>query len=572
MTITSRWEVSIPRCSLQEWIFGSPCGPVPDCNAFIDPEKPDSNFLTLLGYRSLSKRIAMGLQKAGLQIGDRVLLVSPNSLFVPPAFLGVLMAGGIVSGASPSFVVRELAYQLKDSGATFMFAAKECLDTALQAATEAGLPHDRIYVLSDAEIPISQVVLADTPAPGFNGRLGRRGACHWTELVQGTRDAAPLWRWVEPDDAMGTTCCLNYSSGTTGVPKGVEISHGSYVANGVNVAHISRLRPDFEARRAIERGLCFLPMFHAYGQTYFVANLPHLRVPVYVMAGFSLPKMLEYIERFRITMLPLVPPIVVALAKNRALVARHDLSSIENMGSGAAPLAREVCEEVESLFPGKEMYIRQGWGMTEVTCTAMAWDPTTATKGSAGVGELIPNCKAKLMSLDGTTEILQANQRGELWVTGPTLMRGYWKRPEATADAVVVDADGTRWLRTGDVAFVEKYEPGGIFHVVDRVKELIKVKGHQVAPAELEGLLLESPDVADAAVVGVTTPDGMEKPRAYVVRAAGSTAREADVAGWMRGKAAAYKQLTGGVVFVEAIPKNPVRCPPLLFPSSSSVD
>ena len=557
MPITSRWEVGIPSCSLQEWIFGSACGPVPDYNAFIDPEAPDTNYLTLSGYRSLSKRIAMGLQKAGLATGDRVLLVSPNSLFVPPAFLGVLMAGGIVSGASPGFVTRELAYQLKDSGASFMFAAKECLPTALQAATDAGLPHDRVYVLSHAAVPISQVVLAETPGPAAQCRLPT-GARHWTELVQNTAAAATTWRWAEPADAAATTCCLNYSSGTTGVPKGVEISHGSYVANGVNVAHLTRLRPDFEARRKTERGLCFLPMFHAYGQTYFIANLPHLRVPVYVMAGFSLPKMLEYIERFRITTLPLVPPIVVAIAKNRALVARHDISSIENMGSGAAPLAREVCEDVERLFPGKEMYIRQGWGMTEVTCTAMAWDPTTTIKGSAGVGELIPNCRAKLMALDGTTEIVQANQRGELWVTGPTLMRGYWQRPEATADAIVVDADGTRWLRTGDVAFIEEYAPGGIFHVVDRVKELIKVKGHQVAPAELEGLLLESPDVADAAVVGVITPDGMEKPRAYVVRSPGSKATEADVAGGVRGEAAADKQLTGGVVFVEAIPKNPV--------------
>ncbi|KAK3902630.1 4-coumarate--CoA ligase-like 7 [Staphylotrichum tortipilum] len=560
MTISSRWEVGIPNCSLQEWIFGSVCGEVPHYHAFIDPEKPDTDYLTLWGYRSLSKRIAMGLQKAGLQIGDRVLLVSPNSLYVPPAFLGVLMAGGIVSGASPAFVTRELAYQLKDSGATFMFAAEQCLATALQAATDAGLPHDRVYVLGDADRAMTRLVLSETPAPGPGYRTptpGNTGPRHWTELIQGTRRSSNDWCWVEPDDATRTTCCLNYSSGTTGVPKGVEISHGSYVANGVNVAHITRFRPDFEERRKLDRGLCFLPMFHAYGQTYFIANLPHLRIPVYVMGAFSLPKMLEYIERFRITTLPLVPPIVVAIAKNRNLVARHDLSSIENMGSGAAPLSREVCEEVESLFPGKDMYIRQGWGMTEVTCTAMAWDPTTTTKGSAGVGELIPNCKAKLMALDGTTEILRAGERGELWVTGPTLMRGYWRRPDATAEAIVVDADGTRWLRTGDVAFVDEYRPGGIFHVVDRVKELIKVKGNQVAPAELEGLLLESPDVADAAVVGVNGPDGGERPRAYVVKSQGSKATERDVVGWMRGKAAAYKQLTGGVVFVEAIPKNP---------------
>jgi acyl-CoA synthetase (AMP-forming)/AMP-acid ligase II len=568
MTIESRWTVPIPRCSLQQWIFGSACGPLPDHKAFIDPENPEGNFLTLSDYRLLAKRVALGLQKAGLKKGDRVLIFSNNNLFFPSVFLGVLMAGGIVSGANPGFVPRELAYQLKDSESSFLFVAEHAVKTAFEAAAEVGLPKDRIFVLGSTNtLPASELPKSPIAVPGVKGRVD--GARHWTELLAGNLSQAETWTWEEPTNPEETTCCLNYSSGTTGVPKGVEISHHSYVANGVGVGHINKLRPDFAEKQKTDRGLCFLPLYHAYGQTYFIANLPHLHIPVYVMPSFDFAKMLSHIQRFRITTLPVVPPIVVLLAKH-PLTRKFDLSSIETIGSGAAPLTREVCEEVERLFPGREMYVRQGWGMTEVTCTSMSWDPTTTVGPSAGVGEVYPNCKARLMALDGKTEITKAGERGELWVTGPTLMRRYWRKPEATAETIVVDADGTRWLRTGDIAFVEEYRPGGIFHVVDRVKELIKVKGNQVAPAELEGILLENPDVADAAVVGVTIK-GEEVPRAYVVRSAQSKASEEDVARWMEGKVTRYKQLKGGVVFVDAVPKNPVsNC--LVEPSISMAD
>lgn len=556
MTINSRWTVPIPRCSLQQWIFGSACDPISDHHAFIDPENPDTNFLTFSNYRLLAKRVALGLLKAGLKKNDRVLIFSGNSLFFPSVFLGVLMAGGIVSGANPSFVSRELAYQLKDSESSFLFVAEQSLKTALEAAAEVGLPRDRIYVLGTTNTPPAAVLpQTPSPAPGAKGRA--EGTRHWTELLAGNLAQAETWSWEEPANPEEATCCLNYSSGTTGVPKGVEISHHSYVANGVSVVHTNKLRPDFAEKQKTDRGLCFLPLYHAYGQTYFIANLPNLHIPVYVMPSFDFVKMLSYVQRFRITTLPVVPPIVVLLAKH-PLTKNYDLSSLEAIGSGAAPLTREVCEEVERLFPGRDMWVRQGWGMTEVTCTALSWDPTSTVRGSAGVGEVYPNCRARLMSLDGKTPITRANERGELWVTGPTLMRRYWRKPEATAETIVVDAaDGTRWLKTGDIAFVEEYKPGGIFHVVDRVKELIKVKGNQVAPAELEGILLENPDVADAAVVGVTI-GGEELPRAYVVRRAESKATEREVARWMEGKVTRYKQLKGGVVFVDAVPKNPV--------------
>ncbi|KAL2159678.1 hypothetical protein VTH06DRAFT_2247 [Thermothelomyces fergusii] len=567
MVITSRWSVPIPRCSLQQWIFGSACGPLADHKAFVDPESPDANYLTLADYRLLGKRVALGLQKAGLNKGDRVLIFSGNSLLFPSVFVGILMAGGIVTGANPAFVSRELAYQLKDSGASFMFVAEYAVKTAFEAAAEAGLPRDRIFVLGGSTVPVSRLARASSPGPAAGSRAD--GARHWTELLAGRPGEADAWSWEEPSDPEETTCCLNYSSGTTGVPKGVEISHRSYVANGVSIVFMNKLRPDYEEKQKRDCVLAFLPFYHAYGQTFFIANYPHQHIPVYIMPSFDFVKMLSYIQRFRITTLTLVPPIVVMLAKHPA-TREYDLSSVESVACGAAPLSREVSEEAERMFReqrrgragnggngGDDLFIRQGWGMTELTCAALAWDPNTPVRASAGVGEVFPNCRAKLVSLeDGRTPVERAGERGELWVTGPALMRRYWRRPDATAETIVVDADGTRWLRTGDVAFVDEYKPGGIFHVVDRIKELIKVKGNQVAPAELEGILLDNPDVADAAVVGVTI-SGEEVPRAYVVRRPGSAATEQDVARWMEGKVVRYKQLKGGVVFVNAIPKNP---------------
>lgn len=218
------------------------------------------------------------------------------------------------------------------------------------------------------------------------------------------------------------------------------------------------------------------------------------------------------------------------------------------------------------LWPEGAVAVRQGWGMTELTCSTMSWDPDMVSSSGA-VGELMPNCKARIVKPESAEEVTTPNVPGELWVSGPTLMKGYWDKPDATRSTVVVDADGTRWLRTGDIGYIEDYRPGGLWHVVDRLKELIKVKGNQVAPAELEAVLLENKGVVDVAVVGVTI-NGEEVPRAYIVPDPAVKQSEKDVAAWMEGKVVHYKRLRGGVKFVEAVPKNPVSsCFSSLFPT-----
>lgn len=336
----------------------------------------------------------------------------------------------------------------------------------------------------------------------------------------------------------------------------MEISHYNLVANGVGVVKFHQLNPEYETLTSRAAALCFLPMYHAFSQGYFVSYLPYERVPIYVMPSFDFPKMLSHIQTYRITKLFAVPPILILMSKH-PLARQADLSSIDMIASGAAPLAKDTQREVNGMLPHHQPKVRQGWGMTEATCTALSWDPRKAP--NSAVGELLPDCQARLVDLETGAEITKANTPGELWITGPMVMRGYWRNPTATEQSFVVDEEGTRWLRTGDVAYVEEFAPGTLFHLVDRVKELIKVKGFQVAPAELESLLLEREDVADAAVVGVVI-NGEELPRAYVVKSPkGKNSTEDDIATWIADRVARHKQLKGGVVFIDAIPKIPVR-------------
>jgi 4-coumarate--CoA ligase len=276
---------------------------------------------------------------------------------------------------------------------------------------------------------------------------------------------------------------------------------------------------------------------------------PKLGIPVYIMPKFDFTKLLQHIQDFKITSLNLAPPIAVRLAKDPE-VKKYDLSSVYYVGSGAAPLSQEVSEQVEGLWPNGQVNLKQGWGMTETTCAAMGWDSNQIST-SASVGELLANCEARIMNDAGTAEVPRG-QRGELWIRAPNVMKGYWRNEKATKETLTPDG----WLKTGDVCFVDEQNR---FTVVDRKKELIKVKGNQVAPSELEGVLMGHEAIADVGVVGVAV-DGDERPRAYVVLKALHTGKisEKEVNSWMDTRVARYKRLTGGVVFVEVIPKNPV--------------
>ncbi|KAJ5806640.1 uncharacterized protein N7503_004242 [Penicillium pulvis] len=534
MPYKSRWTIDIPNTHLASILFKSPTAPLSQTHkCFLEAARPETHYLTPHTYRLWSQRLAAGLIKSGLQTGDRVLLFSGNDLFFPVVLMGIVMAGGIFSGANPTYVARELAFQLQDSGAKYLICAAGSLDTGLEAAKLAGLPRESVYVFDSGVYD--------------NTGSAKDGCPYWGDLIASPEEGAKfVWDELSTPELADRTLVLNYSSGTTGRPKGVEITHKNYTANMLQYTHLLTLYPDYESRKARMRWLCFLPMYHAMAQTIFIAAAIYHEAPVYIMPKFDFVKMLEYTQEFKITALILVPPVIVMLAKH-PIVKNYDLSSVENVASGAAPLGREVCADVEKLWPAGVINVKQGWGMTEATCSVLGWNPTE-TSDSASVGEPNANCEAKIMA-DENTEIMARNQRGELWVRGQNIMKGYWRNPKATKETKTADG----WLRTGDIAYVDDR---GKFHVVDRMKELIKVKGNQVAPAELEALLLEHPAIADVAVIGVTINHD-ERPRAYVVLNSGQSATSEEITSFMDGKVSATKRITGGVVFLETIPKNP---------------
>ncbi|KAF2686857.1 4-coumarate-CoA ligase-like protein [Lentithecium fluviatile CBS 122367] len=539
MVFQSRWSFPIPKVSLPTFIFDSPTADLPTTPAFISAREPEKHFISIADYRLYAQRLASGLLRSGLKPGDRVLLFSGNTLYFPTVIMGVIMAGGIFTGANPGYVARELAYQLKDSGARFMICTEGSLETGMEAAKQVGLPVSSIFLFDDGVATIEgRAVEKETPQGTIR---------HWTTLLD-SEDKGRAYHW--PDDDLDAVVTLNYSSGTTGVAKGVMITHKNYVANCLQQIHIGKQIDNYEAKRQRQRGLCFLPLFHAMSQAVFAVNAPVQRVPVYMMPKFDFLEMLQCVQKYRITDLTLVPPVVVAMAKHPA-TKKFDLSSVERVGSGAAPLGREICEELEKLWPDGRVNVKQGWGMTEVTCAVTTYDPSKIDKKSS-VGELLANCQAKIVRDDEGKVEAKPGERGEVLLKGPNVMKGYWGKEQATKEAFTSDG----WYKTGDVCYVDEE---GHFFIVDRKKELIKVKGLQVAPAELEALLLDHPDVQDAAVIGVTA-NGEELPRAYIVPQA-QTKPTPEVAEnikrWLAERVSKAKRLEGGVHFIDAIPKNP---------------
>ncbi|KAJ9646264.1 hypothetical protein H2204_000927 [Knufia peltigerae] len=541
MPIRSRYSTPVPLVSVPTHLFGSPDGDLPDRHAFVDCEAPETLRLTLHDYREWSKRLAAGLLQAGLQDGDRVLLHSGNSIFTPVVLMGVIMAGGIISMANPMYVPRELAHQLRDSGAQFLLTATNLADCAKRAASLSGLAQEQIYLFDETPL-IDPSAGADTSQR------------HWSQLIADPVTGAQF-RWEEFSTAeqANRTACLFYSSGTTGVPKGVEATHRNLVANNCQHVYMNNLDPRFRQmdQAGESRTICPLPMFHGLGLIVNSLIAPLRRMPVYVMRRYDGKKMIQYIERFKVTEMILVPPIVRWMAKDPLVRSgRFDISSVRRVMCGAAPLSASVSKEFESLWKNKGTHVsvKQAWGMSEFPVIGLCWDDREASAG-ASVGEVVANCEAMLVDTETEVEITERGERGELWVRGLNVMKGYWRNPQATQ--ATISPDG--WVKTGDIAYVDDQNK---FFIVDRKKELIKVKGNQVAPAELEAVLMTHSGIADAAVIGAKIGED-EQPRAYIVQSPGSKLTENDVVDFMAKNVAKIKRITAGVVFVDQIPRNP---------------
>jgi acyl-CoA synthetase (AMP-forming)/AMP-acid ligase II len=499
---TSRYPgVDIPNVSLGEFVIE------PVARRGAHPTVVDGVAGTVTTADELVARVHDGAGLlSGLEVGlgQVVAVMAPNHSGFVSAFHATLATGAAVTPLNPLLTAEEIAKQLRDSDATLFLADSSLLDKARQAASLAG---------------VSRVDPLDSDWPGTAVRC---------------RDFA----WPQLDPAT-TLAALPYSSGTTGTAKGVMLTHRNLVANLAQFTPMWPYREDDVVCAA-------LPFFHSYGMT-VILNLSLLHGPTIVtLPRFSPLAYLETIERYRLTRLHLAPPMILQLV-NFENADRFDTSSVRWAVSGAAPLDAELADRFEARFGVR---VTQGYGMTEASPGTHLTPDCEPDLPIGSVGRLMPMTEARIVPIGWSPTPDEPEpgpaEEGEIWVRGPQVMAGYLGNPEATAAALTADG----WLRTGDVARVDD----GVFFVIDRVKELIKYKGYQVAPAELEALLLTHPDILDAAVIGVFDEAAGETPKAFVV-----AARPVDAAGlmeWVGERVAPYKRVRA-VQFVDAIPKSP---------------
>ncbi|RMJ27974.1 Phenylacetyl-CoA ligase [Aspergillus sp. HF37] len=448
--------------------------------------------------------------------------------------------GGVVSPANAAYSAAELTHQLRDSKAKALFTCLPLLPTALEAASNAGLPRSRIYLI---DLPAEILGGAKSPAE-------YKTLAQFVEAGKSLPKPEQL-KWG-PGEGTRRTAFLCYSSGTSGLPKGVMISHRNVIANTLQVASFEKSWRDSLGPAFTEVVLGLLPQSHIYALVVICHVGPYRGDQVVVLPKFEFKSYLSAIQNFKISSLFLVPPIIIAMLRNQEVCSKFDLSSVQSLFTGAAPLGMETAADFQKAYPN--VIIRQGYGLTETSTVVSSTHPTDIFLGSSG--SLIPGIEARIVTPDGK-QITTYNTPGELVVRSPSVVLGYLNNEKATKETF---EDG--WMRTGDEAIIS-LSPKGVEHVtiVDRIKELIKVKGLQVAPAELEAHLLTHPAVADCTVIAVPDESAGEVPKAMVVKSPSTNpddeAAKKAIIKHVEDHKARHKWLKGGVKFLDAIPKSP---------------
>ena len=491
--------VEIPDLPLSEFILRR-AGELGDKPALIDAASGRTITYGQLGH--LVRSFAGGLVARGFKKGDVLAFMSPNVPEYAVAFHGTAWAGGVVTTVNPTYTEREVHHQLEDAGASLLVTIPMFYETAKAGAV--GTKVTEIFVMGEVE-----------------------GATPIEELF-----GAPLEHHVP---VVGSDLVvLPYSSGTTGLSKGVMLTHHNTVANVMQVIGASEMTED-------DKVDAVLPFFHIYGMQVLMNTGLYAGATIVSMPRFDLEQYLTMHQNYGLTRSFVAPPIVVALAKH-PMVDQFDLSRLRQVFSGAAPLSAELALEAGARL-GVEVV--QGYGMTELSPVSHITPPGMFKPGSCGV--TAPNTETAIVD-PATGEALGCDIDGEVWVRGPQVMAGYLNNTAST-DATI-DADG--WLHTGDIGHIDS---DGHMYVVDRLKELIKFKGFQVPPAELEALLLTHPSVADAAVIGLPDDEAGEIPVGFVVLKAGHEATDAEIMAFIAGQVATYKQLRR-ITFIATVPKS----------------
>ncbi|KAH8897961.1 acetyl-CoA synthetase-like protein [Thozetella sp. PMI_491] len=489
--------------------------------------------------RSLSKR--MGWTPNDGTPWDKVVAIfSVNTIDYIPAAYAAHRLSGIVSPANAAYSIAELTHQLKSSGAKALFTCVPLLESAISAADAAGIARKHVFILptvGDAK-PASFATIEDLVVEG-----------------QSLPELEPL-RWGKGQGAR-QPAFLCYSSGTSGLPKAVMISHRNVIANVLqHTAFESVGRKQRGVVTQVELGL--MPMSHIYGLVVVSHTATWRGDEIVVLPKFELETYLAAIQKFRIEHLIVVPPIIIRMLQSHDICSKYNLDSVRLVYSGAAPLGQETTKELQEIYP--KWTIVQAYGMTETSVVISSTSEHDVLSGASG--SLLPGYRAKLLDPEGN-EITEYNKPGEILVSTPSLTLGYLHNEKATAETFVYDEDGTRWIRTGDEVLITK-APSGHEHlvIVDRIKELIKVKGHQVAPAELEAHILAHPAVSDCAVIQIPDDRSGEVPKAFVVKSPEFASRPDDevariITKHVEDHKTSYKWIKGGVEFLPEIPKSP---------------
>jgi acyl-CoA synthetase (AMP-forming)/AMP-acid ligase II len=511
-------DVDIPSVSVYDYLFGNLDAADGARVALVDAKQG-----TETSYGDAVRKIdsfAGALADRGLGVGDVVGLLAPNSTAFAIAFHGILRAGATATTINVLFTAKDIVKQLTDSKATMLITVSALLPAAKEAAAAVGISDDRLVVLDGADgHPSAEDLLgAGLPAP----KVSFDPATH--------------------------LAVLPYSSGTTGNPKGVMLTHRNLVAN------VAQTRPvqDVGADDVV---IAIMPFFHIYGMTVLLNAVLHARARLVMMGSFDLEEFLATIANHKVTVAYIAPPVAVALAKH-PLVNSYDMSTLRAVLSGAAPLDEELGHAVADRLGCR---VVQGYGMTELSPVSHC---TPLDGGERLVGSVAPIGAAGWTAANSSSRLIDPatgdeidlpasglSETGELWFKGPNVMAGYLNNEAATRETI--DDDG--WLRTGDLA---KVDSTGCVYIVDRLKELIKYKGYQVPPAELEAVLLTHPAIADAAVIGVREAEsGEEVPKAFVVKQSGAELTETEVMEFVASEVAPYKKVRQ-VAFIDAIPKS----------------
>lgn len=505
-------EVDIPEIALTPFVFQN-AKERGDKPALIDG--PTGRAITYSGLTDSISRVAASLAKRGFKKGEVFGILSPNVPEYAIAFHAVASLGGIVTPVNPLYTQHEIAHQLKGAGARFLVTVPQCLEKANTAAIDSDI--EELFVFDDFARDGSEAVGAGAGATPFSSLLESDG--NFPSVA------------INPREDL---VALPYSSGTTGLPKGVMLTHYNLVANMCQMDGLQYFTDN-------DTLICVLPLFHIYGLVVVLNMGLYQGATIVTVPRFELEPFLQLVQNYGVTLAHLVPPIVLALSKN-PVVDNYDLSKLKTLFCGAAPLDEHL---TRACMERLDCDVRQGYGMTEtspVTHSSPA-DPAQVKFGSVGVPA--PNTECKVIDLE-TSEELGPNKEGEVCVRGPQVMKGYLDRPDATA--ATIDSDG--WLHTGDIGYADD---DGHFFIVDRAKELIKYKGFQVPPAELEALLLTHACVADAAVIPCPDDEAGEVPKAFVVLKGEATAEE--LMDFVAERVAPYKKIRM-LEFIDKIPKS----------------